>query len=173
MTRTVSEPTTRVVGPLKRIDQRDELHTQAAMGNLGKGIQERWISESVDPFRRIFYPDRRPQNAPMRSWRSVADGPLNPNRTEVKNPRRMSELIKGGGGGRSERGRHPTRAPAHHATEDAPLPAAPAGRGRRPLSRVPRRGSAQARQQANHPPGAFREQAGRIETARRALGNFR
>ena len=95
MTRTVSEPTTRVVGPLKRIDQRDELHTQAAMGNLGKRIQERWTSESVDPFRRIFYPDRRPQNAPMRSWRSVADGPLNPKRTEVKNPRRMSEIIKG------------------------------------------------------------------------------
>ncbi|MDA2934305.1 hypothetical protein MYX82_08170 [Acidobacteria bacterium AH-259-D05] len=94
MTRTVSEPTTKVVGPLKRSDQRDELHTQAAMGGLGRRVQERWISESVDPFRRIFYPDQRPQNVPMRSWRSVADGPLNPRRTEVKNPKRMSEIIK-------------------------------------------------------------------------------
>jgi len=95
MTRTVSEPTTRVVGPLKRIDQRDELHTQAAMGNLGKRVQEKRNTKTMKPYRSIFYPDRRPQNAPMRSWRSVADGPLNPKRTEVKNPRRMSEIIKG------------------------------------------------------------------------------
>ena len=55
MSKTVSKPTTRVVGPLRRVDQRDELHTQAAMGGLGKQVQERWTSESVDPFRRIFF----------------------------------------------------------------------------------------------------------------------
>ena len=50
MTKTVSEPTTKVVGPLRRVDQREELHTQAAMGGLGERVQERWTSESVDPF---------------------------------------------------------------------------------------------------------------------------
>ena len=95
MTKTVSEPTTKVVGPLKRVDQREELHTQAAMGGLGKRVQERWTSESVDPFRRIFFPETRARNSPIRSWRAVSDGPLNPQRTEVKNPARMSEIIKG------------------------------------------------------------------------------
>ena len=95
MAKTVSEPTTKVVGPLRRVDQREELHTQAAMGGLGKRVQERWTSESVDPFRRIFYPEFRAQNSPVRSWRAVSDGPLNPKRTEVKNPQRMSEIIKG------------------------------------------------------------------------------
>ncbi|MCH7802874.1 MAG: hypothetical protein IH937_02235 [Acidobacteria bacterium] len=95
MTRTVSKPTTKVVGPLRRVDQREELHTQAAMGGLGERVQERWTSESVDPFRRIFFPETRPQNSPIRSWRAVSDGPLNPQRTEVKNPARMSEIIKG------------------------------------------------------------------------------
>ena len=94
MTRKVPEPTTRIVGPLKRFDQREELHTQAAIGGLGPRVQARWTSESVDPFRRIFYPETRPQNVPMRSWRNVADGPLNPRRVEVKNPERMAEIIK-------------------------------------------------------------------------------
>ncbi len=31
----------------------------------------------------------------MRSWRSVADGPVNPKRVEVKNPERMAGIIKG------------------------------------------------------------------------------
>ncbi len=81
------QTTTRVVGPLTRIDQRHELHTRAAIGDLGPKVQERWNSESKDPFRRIFYPDKRPQNTPMRSWRNVADGPVN--------PKRMAEIIKG------------------------------------------------------------------------------
>ena len=34
----VAEPTTKVVGPLRRIDQRDELHTQAAIGGLGPKV---------------------------------------------------------------------------------------------------------------------------------------
>ena len=67
MTRTVSEPTTKVVGPLRRVDQREELHTQAAMGGLGERVQERWTSESVDPFRRIFFPETRARNSPIRS----------------------------------------------------------------------------------------------------------
>jgi len=95
MEKKVTEPTTRVLGPLRRIDQRNELHTQAAIGGLGPRVQERWTAESVDPFRRIFYPETRPQNVPMRSWRSVADGPVNPRRVEVKNPERMAEIIKG------------------------------------------------------------------------------
>ncbi len=88
------QTTTRLVGPIERIDQRKELHTAAAMGDLGEKVQSRWNEESVDPFRRIFYPDRRPQNTPMRSWKNVADGPLNPKRVDVKNPQRMSAIIK-------------------------------------------------------------------------------
>ncbi len=95
MGRKVTAPTTRVLGPLKRFDQRNELHTQASICGLGPRVQERWTSESVDPFRRIFYPETRPQNVPMRSWRNVADGPLNPRRVEVRNTARMSEIIKG------------------------------------------------------------------------------
>jgi len=94
MERRVSEPTTRVLGPLKRFDQRQELHTQASIGGLGPRVQERWTSESVDPFRRIFYPETRPQNVPMRSWRDIADGPVNPKRVEVRNPARMASIIK-------------------------------------------------------------------------------
>jgi len=94
MKRKVNKPTTRVVGPLKRHDQRDELHTQAAMGRLGEKVKKWWTAESVDPFRRIFYPETRPQNVPMRSWRGVAEGPVNPKRTEVKNKKRMSAIIK-------------------------------------------------------------------------------
>ena len=95
MDRRVSAPTTRVIGPLRRIDQREELHTQAALGGLGPRVRERWTSESVDPFRRIFYPETRPQNVAMRSWRNMADGPVNPKRVEVKNPERMAGIIKG------------------------------------------------------------------------------
>ena len=83
MSKTVSKPTTRVGGPLRRVDQRDELHTQAAMGGLGKQVQERWTSEAVDPFRRIFFPEIRTRNSPVRAWRAMSDGPLNPKRTEV------------------------------------------------------------------------------------------
>ncbi len=70
------------------------MHTQAAIGGLGEKVQKRWTAESIDPFRRIFYPETRPQNVPMRSWRQVADGPVNPKRVEVNNPKRMAANIK-------------------------------------------------------------------------------
>jgi reductive dehalogenase len=70
------------------------MHSQAAIGGLGEKVQKRWTTESIDPFRRIFYPETRPQNVPMRSWRKVADGPLNPNRIEVNDTKRMASNIK-------------------------------------------------------------------------------
>ena len=88
------ESTTRIVAPQEKFDQRNQMHTQAAIGGLGEKVQKRWTTESIDPFRRIFFPETRPQNVPMRSWRNVADGPLNPNRIEVDNPKRMASNIK-------------------------------------------------------------------------------
>jgi reductive dehalogenase len=95
MDRRVDQPTTRIVGPIRRRDQREEHHTKAAIGGLGPTVQKRWTSESVDPLRRIFFPESRPQNVPHRSWRNVADGPVNPERVEVRNPARMTEIVKG------------------------------------------------------------------------------
>ncbi|MBI1735874.1 MAG: 4Fe-4S dicluster domain-containing protein [Candidatus Rokubacteria bacterium] len=95
MDRRVDRPTTRVVGPIKRRDQREEHHTKAATGELGPVVQKRWTSDSVDPLRRIFFPESRARNVPHRSWRDVADGPLNPERVEVENPARMTEIVKG------------------------------------------------------------------------------
>jgi reductive dehalogenase len=70
------------------------MHTLAAVGGLGERVQQRWTCESADPFRRIFYPETRAINVAMRSWRSVADGPINPRRERVPSPDRMSALIK-------------------------------------------------------------------------------
>jgi 4Fe-4S dicluster protein len=94
MDRRVDAPTTRIVGRIQRRDQRDEHHTKAAMGGLGPKVQERWTSESVDPLRRIFFPESRARNVPHRSWRDVADGPVNPERVEVKNAARMTAIVK-------------------------------------------------------------------------------
>jgi ferredoxin len=58
-------------------------------------VQQRWTSESVDPLRRIFFPESRARNVPHRSWRDVADGPVNPERVEVRNAARMTEIVKG------------------------------------------------------------------------------
>jgi epoxyqueuosine reductase len=89
--------TTRIVGPMERFDQRNQMHTQAGIGGLGEKVKERWTKESVNPFRRIFYPETRAVNVPMRSWRGVADGPVNPVRTEVKDSGRMAGNIKEAG----------------------------------------------------------------------------
>jgi ferredoxin len=94
MDRRVDVPTTRIVGPIRRRDQREEHHTKAAMGGLGPRVQARWTSESVDPLRRIFFPESRARNVPHRSWRDVTDGPVNPERVEVKNPVRMTTIVK-------------------------------------------------------------------------------
>ncbi len=90
----VDEPTTRIIGEQGRWDQREQQHTKAAVGELGERVRERWTSESVDPFRRIFFPETRPMNVPMRSWLPIADGPVNPEAVEVKSPAKMSEIIK-------------------------------------------------------------------------------
>ena len=95
MDRRVDAPTTRVVGPIRRRDQREEHHTKAAIGGLGPVVQQRWTSESIDPLRRIFFPESRARNVPHRSWRDVADGPVNPERVEVRNAARMTEIVKG------------------------------------------------------------------------------
>ncbi|MBI3090445.1 MAG: 4Fe-4S dicluster domain-containing protein [Candidatus Tectomicrobia bacterium] len=89
--------TTPIVGPREQFDQRQQNHTRISLGELGEKAAAAWNSESVDPFRRIFYPLNRPQNVAMRSWLKVADGPLNPQRVEVRNPAKMSEIIKGVG----------------------------------------------------------------------------
>src|SRR5512147_1308629 len=68
---------------IPRFDQREQQHTKAAVGALGEKIQKRWTSESVDPFRRVFYPENRPFNSPLRSLLAVADGPLNPIKVPV------------------------------------------------------------------------------------------
>jgi reductive dehalogenase len=88
------ESTTRIVARQEKFDQRNQMHTQAAIGGLGEKVQKRWTTESIDPFRRIFYPEIRPQNVPMRSWRNVADGPLNPHRVDVDDPKKMASNIK-------------------------------------------------------------------------------
>ncbi len=89
-----TKSTTRIVGPEEKFDQRKQMHTQAAIGGLGEKVQERWTTESRDPFRRIFYPENRPMNVPIRSWRDVADGPLNPNKSDVTDPSKMAPHIK-------------------------------------------------------------------------------
>jgi len=88
------ESTTKIVAPQGKFDQRNQMHTQAAIGGLGDKAQKRWTTESIDPFRRIFFPETRPQNVPMRSWRNVADGPLNPHAVEVNDPKRMAKNVK-------------------------------------------------------------------------------
>jgi len=88
------EATTKIVGPQERFDQKYQMHSYAAIGGVGEKVQKRWTAESKDPFRRIFYPENRSMNVPIRSWRSVADGPLNPERTEVKDPAHMAGYIK-------------------------------------------------------------------------------
>jgi ferredoxin len=92
--RRLPSPATRIIGPLGRVDQRDEHHTKAARGDLGPVVQQRWTAESVDPFRRIYFPENRPQNVPMRSWRAFADGPVNPNPRPVSDPAAMAAHIK-------------------------------------------------------------------------------
>jgi hypothetical protein len=94
MDRRVDAPTTRIVGRIQGRDQREEHDTKAAMGGLGPKVQERWTSESVDPPRRISFPESRTRNVPHRSWRDVADGPLSPERVEVKNAERMTAIVK-------------------------------------------------------------------------------
>ncbi|MEE9611697.1 MAG: hypothetical protein V3W19_10610, partial [Desulfatiglandales bacterium] len=59
-----TKSTTRIVGPEEKFDQRKQMHTQAAIGGLGEKVQERWTTESRDPFRRIFYPENRAMNVP-------------------------------------------------------------------------------------------------------------
>ena len=90
----LASPATRIVGPLGRVDQRDEHHTKAARGDLGPVVQQRWTAESVDPFRRIYFPENRPQNVPMRSWRPFADGPVNPEAQLVPDPAALAARIK-------------------------------------------------------------------------------
>ena len=75
--------TTRIVGTQERFDQRKQMHSFAAIGGLGEKVKERWIQESIDPFRRIFYPETRAINVSMRSWRNVADGPYVPSKPEL------------------------------------------------------------------------------------------
>jgi len=87
-------PATRIVGPLGRVDQRDEHHTKAARGDLGPVVQQRWTAESMDPFRRIYFPENRPQNVPMRSWRAFADGPVNPDAWLASDPAAIAAHIK-------------------------------------------------------------------------------
>jgi reductive dehalogenase len=89
------ESTTKIVGPQEKFDQKNQMHTQAAIGGLGEKVKERWTRESIDPFRRIFFPETRAMNVPMRSWRKVADGPLNPKKTAVADPKHMAKIIKG------------------------------------------------------------------------------
>ncbi|MCZ7564058.1 MAG: 4Fe-4S dicluster domain-containing protein [Burkholderiales bacterium] len=86
--------TTPVVGEIPQFDQREQQHTKAAIGALGEKIQQRWTSESVDPFRRVFYPENRPFNSPLRSLLAVAEGPLNPKRIPVNDPAKMAAHIK-------------------------------------------------------------------------------
>jgi reductive dehalogenase len=86
--------TTRIVGPQERFDQRNQMHTQAGIGGLGEKVKERWTKESRDPFRRIFYPEKRAMNVPMRSWRDVAEGPVNPDKVQVDDPAQMATRIK-------------------------------------------------------------------------------
>jgi reductive dehalogenase len=87
-------PTTKIIGTQERFDQKNHMHSQAAMGGLGERVKECWTTESMDPFRRIFFPENRPQNVPMRSWQKVADGPLNPNKIEVVDRSKMASSIK-------------------------------------------------------------------------------
>ena len=86
--------TTKIVGPQEKFDQRKQMHTQAAIGGLGPKVQERWTKESRDPFRRIFFPENRPQNVPLRSWYKVADGPVNPKQEAVGDPPHAAANIK-------------------------------------------------------------------------------
>lgn len=86
--------TTKVVDQIPQFDQREQQHTKAAVGALGPKVQERWTSESVDPFRRVFYPENRPYNSPLRSLLAVAEGPVNPTRAPVNDPTKMSAHIK-------------------------------------------------------------------------------
>jgi len=86
--------TTRVIQDIPRFDQREQQHTKAAVGALGEKIQQRWTSESVDPFRRVFYPENRPFNSPLRSLLSVAEGPVNPKQVPIKDPAKMAAHIK-------------------------------------------------------------------------------
>jgi len=60
--KTQVEPTTRIVGLQEKFDQRNQMHTQAAIGGLGEKVKERWTRESIDPFRRIFFPETRAMN---------------------------------------------------------------------------------------------------------------
>jgi reductive dehalogenase len=87
-------PTVEILGEIPRFDQRDQQHTRAAVGALGEKIQKAWTAESVDPFRRIFHPNNRPFNVPLRSLMSVAEGPLNPVVAPVRDPAKMAAHIK-------------------------------------------------------------------------------
>jgi hypothetical protein len=61
-----------------------------SIGALGEKIQKAWTAESVDPFRRIFHPNNRPFNVPLRSSISFAEGLLNPVVAPVRDSARMS-----------------------------------------------------------------------------------
>jgi ferredoxin len=89
-----SSPTSEIAGEIPRFDQRQQQHSRAAAGALGDEIQKAWTAESVDPFRRIFHPNNRPYNVPLRSLMSVADGPLNPVAAPVRDPAKMAAHIK-------------------------------------------------------------------------------
>jgi hypothetical protein len=87
-------PTTEIVGEIPRFDQREQQHSRAAVGALGEKIQKAWTADSVDPFRRIFYPNSRPYNSPLRSLMAIAEGPVNPVAAPVKDPAKMAAHIK-------------------------------------------------------------------------------
>ncbi len=92
--RHVAHPTSEIVGTIPPFDQREQQHTRAATGALGEMIQKRWTTESVDPFRRVFYPENRPFNSPLRSLLAVAEGPVNPVAAPVKDPAKMAAHVK-------------------------------------------------------------------------------
>jgi ferredoxin len=89
----------RIVGPQRKIDERETPHPRVERGELGARLQNwRKTRAGEDPFRRIFGAggggDGDPNNCLQAIMRQVPEGAVNPNKTPVSDPAEMARNIK-------------------------------------------------------------------------------
>jgi reductive dehalogenase len=88
----------RIVGPQRKIDERETPHPRVDRGELGQKLRD-WRKNRFgeDPFKRIFGgggSEGNPYNSLQHIMGSVPEGPVNPKRTPVDDPVKMTRNIK-------------------------------------------------------------------------------
>jgi len=85
---------TEMVGPQERFDQREIAFTRLARGYLGEDTKNRWLSESPDPFWRMFYAYTRKENSFVWHLRRAVDGPVKTESVIIGSPEEASSKVK-------------------------------------------------------------------------------